>query len=88
MYRLPAISEQQFQMRECSIKFFVADFKYILFAGVRFASATMFADIHHLSHLSQLAQGGHVTGVTSTVTGTSVATDASVSIYFGENGAF
>ncbi len=44
----------------------------------------MFADIHHLTHFSALAQGGHVTGVVSTPGGTTVAPDASVSIYFGE----
>jgi hypothetical protein len=43
-------------------------------------SYEMFADIHHFS---VLAQGGAVTGITSTVTGTTVASDASVSIYFG-----
>ena len=41
----------------------------------------MFADIHHLT---QLAQGGSITGVTSTPYGTTVADNASVSIYFGE----
>jgi hypothetical protein len=40
----------------------------------------MFADIHHFS---VLAQGGSLTGIGSTVTGTTVGSDAAVSIYFG-----
>jgi hypothetical protein len=44
----------------------------------------MFADIHHFS---VLAQGGSLTGIGSTVTGTTVGTDASVSIYFGTSSA-
>ena len=45
----------------------------------------MFADIHHLTCL---AQGGAVTGITSTVSGTTVASDASVSIYFGKDAKY